>query len=232
MSDLKEFAENAVAQSAQIPDFAYFGDLPIGETWAFTFSRHRDSGILDVSNFETIREDVEDRFADDCEVVHCSHWAVGWIDHLAVRMLDGSGTPTEAAGLLQEWQRHLEDYPVASDEDYSQREHDDQQEQWGDWVCGDFIRAISIDEDGEDCDLVWANPNTDHPKQSHLFATYELPKPKTEDGALFELFCSACDTANVYWEHESDGQTIDVDRVAESVTEEDLARYGFSLTAE
>lgn len=124
MSNYQREAARAVERTRNIPSFAYRGELPIGETWAFTISRHRDSEILGISNFEVIRADLEKRFPDDCEVVHCSHWAVGWIDHLAVRMLDDVGEVTPAGIAAIDWAGVLENYPVASDEDLSAREYD------------------------------------------------------------------------------------------------------------
>lgn len=34
-------AEDAVKRTANIPDFGYSGDLPLGETWAFTITANR-----------------------------------------------------------------------------------------------------------------------------------------------------------------------------------------------
>ena len=123
MSDYQNDATKAVKATANIPNFGYHGELPIGETYAFTIARHRDSGLLDVSNWEVITADMAKRFPDDCETVHCGHWAVGWIDHFAVRMLDEQGEVTPAGVAILEWQGALETYPVASDDDYSEREY-------------------------------------------------------------------------------------------------------------
>lgn len=124
MSDYQRDAIKAVKATANIPNFAYRGDLPIGETWAFTIARHRDSGLLAESNWHVITTDMESRFPDDCIVVGASHWAVGWIDHFAVRMLDDNGNVTSAGIAILEWQGALENYPVASDDDYSNREYE------------------------------------------------------------------------------------------------------------
>jgi hypothetical protein len=79
-------AESVLKESRNIPSFSYSGDLELGVYWAFTFSVHRDSGQIDRSNWEVITNDLEKRFPDDIESVHCGHWAVGWIDHLAVKV--------------------------------------------------------------------------------------------------------------------------------------------------
>src|SRR5438067_4732769 len=84
-------------------DFGYFGDLPLFESWGFTISQHRDSDILERSNFRSILRDVQaflSQVTDDpdeyVQVVSCSHWAYGWVEHLAVRVLrDDSEETTE-----------------------------------------------------------------------------------------------------------------------------------------
>lgn len=122
VKDAQTAADQAVKETANIRDFAYRGDLPLGKTWAFTFARNRDSDILDVSNYETIKEDLEKRFPKDVEEVHASHFAFGWVDHLAVKMLDKKGKVTKAGIAALEWVDKLESYPVADEEDYSRRE--------------------------------------------------------------------------------------------------------------
>ena len=104
--------------------FVYYGDLPLGETWAFMLARHRDSDTVEQSNWHVIHTDMAERFPDDIEVVHCSHWAVGWIDHLAVRLLDDAEALTDAGHAILEWKEQLDDYPVADETDHSEREFD------------------------------------------------------------------------------------------------------------
>ena len=151
-TDIKELATKAVASFNKITNFGYFGDLPLGETWAFTISRHRDTDVLTESNYETIEKDMETRFPGDTETVHCGHWAVGWIDHLAVRMLEEDGSPTAAATAILEWKEKLEDYPVADDEDYSRREW----EEWTEYLTNEGIPEESISDitDAVNCSRV------------------------------------------------------------------------------
>jgi hypothetical protein len=122
--DLQEFCELAVEESdpKNIDHYVYFGDLPLGDTWANTFSHHRDSDILDESNWEVITNDLIHRFPEDTKIEGASHWAVGWVEHLSVRLLEKDGRPTEAAAAVKEWKDLLDNYPIASDEDYSRRE--------------------------------------------------------------------------------------------------------------
>ncbi len=117
-------AEQVIEESESIPDFFYTGDLPLGKTWAMTFSMSRDSELLEVSNFESIQEDLEKRFRNDVTVERFSHWGVGWVDRIMVRMLEDNGNVTPAGIAVLEWRERLDDYPVADEEDYSRREYE------------------------------------------------------------------------------------------------------------
>lgn len=125
-ADYQDEAEDVVEKSnpRNIPDFGYHGDLPLGETWAYTISVNRDSGLLDQSNWEVITNDMETRFPNDVAIERASHWAVGWVDYLAVRMLDDSGKVTVAGKALIDWVKKLEGYPIADEEHWSEKEHE------------------------------------------------------------------------------------------------------------
>jgi len=120
--DYQKQAEEAVKGAAGLKDFSYTGEVDLGRTWAMTFSVNRDSGLLEQSNYKTIKGDLEERFPKDVSDERFNHWAVGWVDHLLVRMLDKKGKVTKAGIAALEWQERLEGYPVADEEDYSRRE--------------------------------------------------------------------------------------------------------------
>lgn len=147
MVTLSDFAESILQESASIPAFHYYrrDEIPLGISWAFTFSRHRDSDHLQVSNYETIRADLERDFPEDFTEDHCSHFLVGWIDHLTVRVLDDDGNPTDACARVLEWKTALEDYPVADEEDLSRREWEDTVEQFADHVR--YSEGLELRED-------------------------------------------------------------------------------------
>lgn len=106
----------------QPSDFGWFGRPEMFKTWGLCGpSMTRDSSPLDESNFEVICKDLEERFPDETERVHMSHWAVGWIDTLAVHVIE-DGKPTPAFEALIEWRERLDEYPVADDDDYAERE--------------------------------------------------------------------------------------------------------------
>jgi len=124
-SEYQDLAEQVVEESAHIPDFGYWGDVPLGETWGFTISQNRDSGPMERSNWEVITEDMEKRFPKNVEIVHSSHWAVGWVEQLAVRMLDKRGKVTKAGKAILDWKESLENYPVADEEHFSDLEYNE-----------------------------------------------------------------------------------------------------------
>src|ERR1700752_873677 len=80
-------------------NFAYFGDLPLFESWGLTFSQTRDSGTIERSNYRRIIADLREHAAqnegllldaDPPEYVQefrVTHWACGWMDRIAVRVL-------------------------------------------------------------------------------------------------------------------------------------------------
>jgi hypothetical protein len=102
----------------------YTGDLAIGVTWATIVGRHRDSGLLEQSNFDTIKNDLEESFPNDVEVASFGHFAVGWIEELLVRMIDDQGAVTPAGTAAITWKLKLENYPVADEDDFSRREYE------------------------------------------------------------------------------------------------------------
>lgn len=121
-SSYQKEAEQAVKEASQLSDFHYRGDKDLGRTWALTFSKSPGSGLAEESNYAAIKEDLEKRFPKDVSDERFSHFAVGWLDQLLVRMLDKNGKVTKAGIAALEWKDRLESYPVADDEDYSRRE--------------------------------------------------------------------------------------------------------------
>ncbi len=118
--------------------------------WAFTthgrfLTVTRDSDVLGQSNWEVIKADMFERFPDDCEIMPCSHWAVGWTEELFVRVRDDSGEFTEAWQAYFEWYEHLADYPVADEEDLSEREHAD--------ALDTLVKCYDVPEDKADAVL-------------------------------------------------------------------------------
>lgn len=143
---MTEITQELIKEVLKRPDsFAYAGDLDLFNTWTLTdIGQIRDSGPLDISNFETIKSDLETRFPDDVEVVHSSHWLVGWTDQLAVKVIDEDQNPTEAFKAYIEWIDRLSEYPVADEEDYSRREYEDALDtlEWGYQISSDNVEDV------------------------------------------------------------------------------------------
>ena len=80
----------AVNETMEHPE-NYFGAITDYQDngWGCTFGRHRDSDNLDISNFETILKQFDEKYEknEDFRVEGSSHWAVGWTDQLMVRVL-------------------------------------------------------------------------------------------------------------------------------------------------
>lgn len=96
------------------------------------FSIHRDSNILDQSNWAVVNEVLERWIirSDDgaVRVAGSNHWAVGWVDTIHIKIRNHRGKFTKpfrvAVGLLE----RMQDYPLLDEEDYSRREWEDFQE--------------------------------------------------------------------------------------------------------
>jgi hypothetical protein len=152
-------------------DFGYYGPLDMFRSWGFTVARHRDSDALDESNFRCLardlRAEVERRGDDPDEYVSevsCGHWAHGWMEHLAVRVLvdpDGEVTAdnvTHAFRWIADAAVYLrEQYPVWDDEDHSELEYEGHDETWTNCTWPDFKsgnweddRAYENDQPGRD----------------------------------------------------------------------------------
>lgn len=104
--------------------------------WVAPVGRTRDSGPLEESNFETVLADIGGE-GDDVEVHRFGHWGPGWFEVILVR----PGTP--AADACEEWERRLEEYPVADEEDFSQREFEIACDAWEGMSMWDRIEVCA-----------------------------------------------------------------------------------------
>jgi hypothetical protein len=109
----------------------YFGDRYIGWNSIPNIGQHRDSTLLDQSNFDaawnrlnelskhlTIPGDDNFPESDSCQIIRMNHWAVGWVESIVIHPSDVSAV--KEAELIQE---DMSGYPVLDDEDYSDREY-------------------------------------------------------------------------------------------------------------
>ena len=104
--------------------------LPVGT--------NRDADALTRSNWRVVVADLGGE-SDDLEIHRFGHWACGWFEIAIVR------PDTEAAKSAEEWEAALSDYPVASDDDFSNEEQEEAQIVWRDCFDDrerlDYIKA-------------------------------------------------------------------------------------------
>lgn len=106
----------------------YFGQ-EWSELYAF-MGRNRDSGILDTSNWECAISALA-RGKETCEsntvrIVHEGHWAVGWVEWIAIHESDDA-----ALRIADKLAGRLANYPILDESDFTQREEDACAECWG-----------------------------------------------------------------------------------------------------
>jgi hypothetical protein len=101
-----------------------------GEVWpdyySSGFGQSRDSDCLERSNFEC----ALNRLGGESEtviVVRESHWAVGWVEWIAIHETD-----VKTLAIADELREGMESYPVVDEDHWSQVEDDEAQTVWRD----------------------------------------------------------------------------------------------------
>jgi len=107
----------------EFESFCWFERPDDADKFCIYHLNHRDSDLLEQSNADAIRKALE-QFGDDVRLETFSHWAVGWIDAVAVRVSGPDSKETEAYRTLCEIIDRLAEYPVLDETDYSEREHE------------------------------------------------------------------------------------------------------------
>jgi hypothetical protein len=127
-----------------------------GAEWPkhFVFlGQHRDSDALTRSNFtvglaalkklpELTVETMDDKTGEmgaplSREIIRESHWAVGWVEWIAIHESDAAAI--EAA---EKMLADMEDYPVLNEEHFSELEWSEYDDAWRNYGHADFIREI------------------------------------------------------------------------------------------
>lgn len=147
---------NEAAKEALTPPRDYFGVITElqEQGWGQTFGVHRDSDLLEQSNWDAVIEHLQEKFPDsgDYRIEGSNHWAVGWLDTLMVRVLrceceeisddtmpfiirkddkwycESCNTFPHYTAIFRECvelRAHLDNYPILDEEDYSRREWED-----------------------------------------------------------------------------------------------------------
>lgn len=106
------------------------------EGWYVFLVQHRDSDCLTRSNFRCALKALEaimspDSVPNDPDesatvlVVQENHWAVGWVEWIAVHPSD-----VKAVALAEEMEARLENYPILDEDDFSELEMEEANEVW------------------------------------------------------------------------------------------------------
>ncbi len=103
-----------------------------GATWEGYYcflSQHRDSDILERSNFESALDSIGGESSDDSgvQVVREGHWAVGWIEWIAIPF-----GPSVALAKACQIMEALDSYPILDEDRYSEMEMSDANSVWED----------------------------------------------------------------------------------------------------
>lgn len=102
----------------EIPSFGTSDERLTDRGWrvARIGTTHRDADALTQSNHRVLMRELAkaDPGEDAHGVMHCSHWAVGWMDHIVV-------DPANAAVMkvIRDCAKRIDDYPVLDEFDYS-----------------------------------------------------------------------------------------------------------------
>jgi len=100
----------------------------------------------------------------------------------------------------------LADYPLISESDLSELEHELENEAWDSYIESDFTRALR---------KKFCNGESDEENEQNDSRIDALSSDE-----LYELFSQAMETSNTYYEHETGGSVyVDIDRVLEAIPE-------------
>jgi len=105
----------------EVPD-SWFGQH--WEGWFVGLGQNRDSDALDRSNFRAALEALGGE-SETVQVVREGHWAVGWIEWIAIHESD-----ERALSIQYEIEGSLQDYPVLDESDWSEEESEEANEVW------------------------------------------------------------------------------------------------------
>ncbi len=94
--------------------------------WVGPVMLTRDSGCLERSNWEVIVGDLRNGDSEGyyTETHRFGHWACGWFEIILIR------PDTLTAATAERWEDALSDYPVASDDHFSELEYTEACEYW------------------------------------------------------------------------------------------------------
>ena len=132
-------------------------------------STSRDADILTRSNWEIVTNEIlKVAKHEDTEICRFGHWACGWYEQMLIHKSD-----TEALKVAEEWCCALADYPVASDEHYSELQWIEAAEYWESMDIKERLNVLAETVNR------WEN-------RVSIFATRRDELPYDYDGSLLE----------------------------------------------
>ena len=144
MDHVEDYVKDLRGNHRKFDSFAWFNRPEDDENWCIVYTHSRDSGIVVRSNAACIEKELtpftEGEDPDAVPEVH-NHWACGWVDGYAIRVLDPDGKPTAAFVKWVELQLALEDYPILDEDDVSEREDAAVCEDWENMRLEDRIEV-------------------------------------------------------------------------------------------
>jgi hypothetical protein len=160
-----EVTPELIAEALARPsDFGWSGRPEMFKTWSLGPAlQNRDSGLLDQSNAAALIEFLlsDPSLVGEYKVVRSAHWAVGWVEQLSFHAIEKpkkgqKPVPTRIFAIIAEWFDYLKtDYPVADDEDYSQRESEATLEHIEQAWIEEFRDTDGLPEDWQKIAFTW-----------------------------------------------------------------------------
>jgi hypothetical protein len=99
-----------------------------GEVWPNTYSsgfgQSRDSDVLERANFEEAWSRISE-VAENAQVVRENHWAVGWVEWIAINADDD-----KALRVADALRARYEQYPILNEDQFSEVERQEADRTW------------------------------------------------------------------------------------------------------
>lgn len=152
--------EELVEQGLQYPDSFTTRSEEAYKTHACVFAIHRDSDLLDQSNWMVFCQELglapkpdqkpDPTGLDGSFIMRSTHWAVGWVETIFVPVYEPGHDdencyePSYSSALLKAYELHeaMSHYPVLDEEDYSEREYAD--------LLDTLVQCYDVPEDRAD----------------------------------------------------------------------------------
>lgn len=152
LAEMIAAADETAASNSAVAYARWADDRRRGE-WAVVLGHHRDSELLAESNYACALAELRalDR-GDDVREESASHWAVGWVESILVRI--GSPACDRAVSMREQ----LEDYPGLNESDFSEREWEEYQDTLPEairWHLPDFSADGRSIEEEERLEAEW-----------------------------------------------------------------------------